>query len=542
MPRLTVLLFLAAVALLRLLLAGQWELSPDEAYYQMWSERLDWSYYSKGPGIAWTMRAATELAGVSELGVRWPAPVLGFLSAWILSSLARRCYGESAALWAAVLASVIPIFNVGGVLLTIDPLSIFFWTAALACLWRALEKSPRFSLWWPLGGLMIALGFLCKYTNAFQLLSLLLLLLWHPSWRRELRGAGWWSCVLVSLLGLVPPVIWNAEHEWITVTHLIERGGFDQPGKPAAILEFLGAQLGVYSPLVWIGLVVFGVLWGLRETRRSGRAGGATLAPRPEIARFLLAFAVPLLLFYTVLALRRPGEPNWTAPAFPSLLVLGAGLWTERAARSRGLRIFAAAGLALAVVMSALVLDTDLARRLGFNVPYKKDPSGRLRGWRATAEAVHAFRRQWERERGEKVFLIADKYQMCAELNFYLPERRIEWSGHPPVYMPEAQEIQNQFAFWGRYEELTEPDAAKAPARTPGAPANEQPEGLGESRFAGRSALFITDNPAWPAPPTSLERGFEEWKCVARFNISRRGQPLRTITIFSLNGYRGADL
>ena len=29
------------------------DLSPDEAHYWDWSRRLDWSYYSKGPLIAW---------------------------------------------------------------------------------------------------------------------------------------------------------------------------------------------------------------------------------------------------------------------------------------------------------------------------------------------------------------------------------------------------------------------------------------------------------------------------------------------------------
>ncbi len=33
-------------------MAGHNELSEDEAYYHMWSERMAPSYYSKGPGIA----------------------------------------------------------------------------------------------------------------------------------------------------------------------------------------------------------------------------------------------------------------------------------------------------------------------------------------------------------------------------------------------------------------------------------------------------------------------------------------------------------
>src|SRR3954468_1375377 len=44
------------------------ELAPDEAHYWQWSRHLDWSYYSKGPLVAWLIRASCELFG--DLSVR----------------------------------------------------------------------------------------------------------------------------------------------------------------------------------------------------------------------------------------------------------------------------------------------------------------------------------------------------------------------------------------------------------------------------------------------------------------------------------------
>src|SRR5262249_9161660 len=158
----------------------------------------------------------------------------------------------------------------------------------------------------------IALGFLCKYTNALQILSIFLALLWVPRWRVELRRGGFWLMCLVACLGAIPPIIWNSTHAWITLNHLLERGGFDGEGsKWTAFLEYLGAQMGVYSPLIFVGLML--ALWrGWREA----------FGPKPgrlERARFLLAFTLPIFVFYSLLALRRPGEPNWTALAYPSL-------------------------------------------------------------------------------------------------------------------------------------------------------------------------------------------------------------------------------
>ena len=50
-PRRLALFFLAAITILRLLYIGQLELTPDEAYYYQWSERLD-GEFSASPVLA----------------------------------------------------------------------------------------------------------------------------------------------------------------------------------------------------------------------------------------------------------------------------------------------------------------------------------------------------------------------------------------------------------------------------------------------------------------------------------------------------------
>src|SRR5262249_29583698 len=68
------------------------DLVPDEAHYWDWSRHLDWSYYSKGPLVAWLIRGSCELAGPwSErvignqmLAVRLPAVLCSVL---LLTSL-----------------------------------------------------------------------------------------------------------------------------------------------------------------------------------------------------------------------------------------------------------------------------------------------------------------------------------------------------------------------------------------------------------------------------------------------------------------------
>lgn len=68
-----VLLFVLGISLLRLLYMiwlSPYTLAEDEAHYWEWSRHLDWSYYSKGPGVSWVIALSTGLFGHSEWAVR----------------------------------------------------------------------------------------------------------------------------------------------------------------------------------------------------------------------------------------------------------------------------------------------------------------------------------------------------------------------------------------------------------------------------------------------------------------------------------------
>lgn len=516
--------FLALLTILRLIYIAQVELVGDEAYYYMWSQRLDLSYYSKGPGIAYAIRLGTALFGPTAFGVRWLSPMFSLGTSLLMFFFARRLYSESVAFWTVLSMNALPIFNVGSLVMTIDPLSIFFWTAALFAFWLALEKSPAFNFYWPLTGLLIGLGFLAKYTNAIQLLSIVLVLALTKRFRREFLGGGFWSLLAVFAICTLPVFIWNHNHAWITLTHLKSRGNLDT-GFAVHFMEpirFWGAQLGVYSPLLFIGMIM--ALWWARKD--------IAIKQKP---RFLALFAIPLLVMYGLLSFKKAGQPNWTAPAFVSLGILAAALWHQAVEERPSLRKFAFWALAIGIVMSCATLSTEALRAAGVPLPYKVDPSTRLRGWKTMATIVDDYRKKFEHDNGAPAFLIADNYQTAALISFYLPEKRVEGPGHPAVYIPESQDIESEFAFWPRYDEFVEAPKDRKPADT-----YYHEEG-GVNPFMGRNALFVTDA-IDDLPPSTIERGFERVELVSLYEIRRYGMPLRQVRIFACYNYRTVDL
>src|SRR5918912_150677 len=100
----------AAFRLVHLASSCPLDLAPDEAHYWEWSRHLDWSYYSKGPLIAYVIRAGCELFGGLSLAltgnlmlaVRLPAILFGALLLVGLYRLAKDSFESDRFALAAV--------------------------------------------------------------------------------------------------------------------------------------------------------------------------------------------------------------------------------------------------------------------------------------------------------------------------------------------------------------------------------------------------------------------------------------------------------
>ena len=226
------LIFIELIVNLAYIHSGKISLSEDEAYQWVWSKHLALSYYSKPLLIAVTQFLGTSLWGDTVFGVRFFAPIIGAIISILLLRFMARVANVRAAFWLSVIVPTVPLLALGSVLMTIDPLSVLFWTLAMIAGWRAVQENSTTRDWlWV--GLWMGLGFLSKYTALFQLLSwAVFFMLWPPA-RRQLRRPGPYLALLVNLLCMIPVIVWNQQHGWITIRHVIVEGGhLDKPWAP----------------------------------------------------------------------------------------------------------------------------------------------------------------------------------------------------------------------------------------------------------------------------------------------------------------------
>lgn len=468
-PTLTLVLAVTAIRLIYLAFACPYALAEDEAHYWEWSRHPAWSYYSKGPGVAWVIAASTRLLGTSEFSVRLPAAIFGAVTALALAGLARHAFNDRrAAFVAACLFMLTPFALTSGILMTIDSPYMACWALAAWAGWSALVRGHAAA--WAALGAAIGAGFLFKYTivllvpglAAFALAARHRLPRADPTWIAA--GAG------IAMLGLAPVLVWNAQHDWATVRHLLGhlgiRGG-DMPigpgdgtgWSPLWLLSLIGSQFGLLGlPSL---LILFAVWESVRRAAAPQAHESAAQQPSPATPTsqskrwrfqmgdlYLLCLAAPILLFYAGVSLIAEPEGNWPAAGHLSLLAL-ASLSTLRGLDEYRLRlkawrddparpwkgIFRAspqmprqmvwrAAVIFGIVFGFGLLRLDLLARLPWVGPLI--PIGRLTSARPVAAETQRVMVRL-RDAGENPFVVAQHYGRASQLAFYLP-------GRPTVY------------------------------------------------------------------------------------------------------------
>ena len=385
------------------------DLHYDEAQYWEWSQQLDWSYYSKGPLVAWLIAVSTGLFGHGEWQVRLFGWVTHGVFLVLIFFFTRDVWGNrAAAWWAALIAATTPLFFTLGLVMTTDNYLFVFWTWALWAMYRALFMA-RPGAWFEVG-IAIGLGCLTKLSIGLLPAFAGLWVLGHADLRAHLKNPALWGGLLLMLLIMSPMVYWNATHDWVMFRHEMGHVGNDT-FSVARGFELLAAQALVFSPLVV--LLAVGSLY--RWPKDSGRM-------------FLWGLSLLWIGFFFFKAMGGKLQINWPAPSFIGLMVLFAGHIPPWSIAKRR------------VLLGAIGLSVLLVAILCFPASFGIDgasiaPIRKMKAWRAPVAELY-------RQSGDVDFILVTDYVLAGDLAFYWPKR-------VPVYIEgDSERRMNQHDLW----------------------------------------------------------------------------------------------
>ena len=515
---LTALLFLIGMAYLA---AGKIELSEDEAYQWLWSKHPALSYYSKPPLIAYTQFLGTHIWGDNEFGVRFFSPVIAaVMSLLVLRFMARAAGGRTAFVLLLVMSAT-PLLALGSIVMTVDPLSVLFWTAAMLAGWRAASPAGTTRQWlW--AGLWMGLGFLSKYTNLFQLLCwAVFFALWAPA-RSHLRRPGPWLALLMVGLCSLPVLIWNSQHNWITVAHVASDGQLGEKWHRTYTEDFLLTEAGVLNPVFFAGAV-----WAAVGFWRRGR--------RDPLPLYCFSMGAPVFLAFFGLSFHSRVLANWIAPSVVPLFCLMAVYWAARWKQwTSFLKPCLAFGIGAGIFAVVMAHDTQLLNRLLHRrLPARLDLLHRVHGWKAMARIVGQARNDIEAE-GRPAFIVCEHYGFTSQISFYLPEAKSRPWTDPMVFYRATPKPDNQFFFWPNYLNRTGQNALFV--REIEKP-RLRPDWF--SRWWDQEGeLYLHDVPQTRPLPPEIQREFHSTKDLGIRDVVADGNVVRRIQLYECLGLR----
>ncbi len=491
------------------------DLTGDEAQYWDWSRQLDWSYYSKGPLVAWIIRGSCSLFGDFAWAVRLPALALSTGASVVAYWLTWRLFdSDRLALAVVALSWCSPLFVAGGLLMTIDPPFYFCWALAVAFTVRAVFDESRTA--WIGVAAAVGIGFLAKYAMLLYLPIMLGFLAADKPSRRWLATAWPWAAVAVALLFMTPVILWNHRHGWVSLRHVSTQTGATG-GRLAAgnFPEFFASQVGIVNPLIFVTMIA-AAIWAIR-----GQVDGV----RARAVRLLMWAGLPFFGAVALTSLRTKAQANWAGPAYFSMMILAVYFLSTRrdAQRRSAWGIVTAAAITLGLIALPLMHDFHWAhlaiQRWNSSNPDSKairaraiDPTVKFSGYGKLGQIVGS-----QLAAMPNAFVIAEDYQTAAELAFYIPGQPVTFCAGSWFKDPDDRKRMSQYDVW--------PDRA-----------------LDRAELVGRNALYVGYmNDDIRAAFDDVEGSFVApgAKPTEKLQIERGGVYLRTFRIWRCRGFKG---
>lgn len=378
---------LIAFTALRLLLAFAWPAGIDEAYAISVSQ--DWSLsYFDHPPATFTIAALTSLLTGSHSAsiLRIPFVLLGTASAWFIYDITRRAYGASAAFWALAWYSIAPFFLISAGLFVVPDGPLNF--GLLASLWILLPGilDPKYKLT-PLrygaAGLFFAISLTSKYQAIALLASLGLFAIFNKRSRTWLHTPALLLTITIGLAGLIPVLLWNGSHEWISFN--FQAGRAATAGLqlfPLNFLTTLGGQLVYLLPGTWLVIMACALK--------------SIIQPKsPADSLFGWLSLILPIAFLSIALVSERSLPHWSMSGFLFGFPL-VGQWTAQQSQRyndfiKRLWVACAVLLSTAALGVGLQFKAALFTRALFKEAQPIDKNWQLQDWSALPKLWDAF-------------------------------------------------------------------------------------------------------------------------------------------------------
>ena len=282
------------------------DLFGDEAQYWVWSQNLDFGYFSKPPFLSWVIRFVTLIFGHEFIVLKAIPITFYILSSLIVYFIVNELYNNSnLAIITSVSFYLMPAVSVSSFLLSTDVVLIFFWLMSLFFVLK-IRKKPSILNFLCLA-IFLGISFLTKYAAVYFLISLFCLILLDQKTKYVFleKKTNFIFFIISSFLVFLPNIIWNTKNGWVTLNHTSENAALGRADiNVIQGFEFILTQGLMLGPLLFLYF-----LFTLKKTSFSFES------------KFLLSFSLPIFFIVLFESILVRANANWAAVGLVSFLI-----------------------------------------------------------------------------------------------------------------------------------------------------------------------------------------------------------------------------
>lgn len=391
-------------------------LHSDEAYYWLWSTKLDLSYYDHSPMVAYFIKLTT-LFGNSEIAVRFSGVIVTVILSVLLWKLVMQLFNNKTIASASiVILHSMPILFTASVIITPDTPVFLFLSLATYYVWKLTDgKNCNY---WYLIGLFFGLSMLSKYTACLFIMSLFIYIVldkkifWFKNYQLYIG-------IIISIICFFPVIYWNYLHDWCSFSYQIGHGLDNDGIRFNYIFEYLGTQAGIFNVILFFPVLYIGIKYLFSKDTKN---------------IFLAAFSVPVILFYVFTALKRLPGGNWPIPAYFTFSIIAAKYFVEGGKIKQRL------------VIGAIIFNLVASVVIGLHAKWTILPLDKISNDVAVSDATNYF--HGYKELSEKLlndgynFVVTPEHQLSASIAYYTKNK-------VKVFRYTDGHKKTQFEIWG---------------------------------------------------------------------------------------------
>ncbi len=292
-------LFLGVVFLMciiNILQASNTQLLPDEAYYWVYSQHLDWGYFDHPPMVALFIKMSGLLFS-GELGVRFLSGISYAILAYLIWSLIEHPNKkEYTWLYLLIFCSTFLLHAYGFITVPDTPLLLFI--ALFLWSYKRYLHTPNF---WSYAFISITIAGML-YSKYHGVLVVLFVALSNI---KVFKDGKLWLAVLGAILLFFPHLYWQFENDFPSIKyHLYERASVSNYAIEDSLLHLVNAIaiVGVTFPIVYTAFI--------KELK--------TQDPFRKALNYLV---IGFLVFFFFMSFRGHVQAQWIGPIMFSLII-----------------------------------------------------------------------------------------------------------------------------------------------------------------------------------------------------------------------------